>query len=84
MIRLRPILMTSLSLIFGLLPLALAIGPGAELRSGIAQAVIGGMVSSTLLTMVVIPVVFSLLDDLTKGVGVLIKGRQEVADAGTD
>ncbi|MBD3299427.1 MAG: MMPL family transporter [candidate division Zixibacteria bacterium] len=63
-IRLRPILMTTLATIFGLLPLALGIGPGAELRAPMARAVIGGMISSTLLTLVVVPVVYSLLDDL--------------------
>ncbi len=64
-IRLRPILMTSLSLIFGVLPLALAIGPGAEMRAPMARAVIGGMVSSTALTLVVVPVVYSIIDDFT-------------------
>ncbi|GAB4323524.1 MAG: hypothetical protein Kow0074_15850 [Candidatus Zixiibacteriota bacterium] len=63
-IRLRPILMTTLATIFGVLPLALGIGPGAELRAPMARAVIGGMISSTLLTLVVVPVVYSLLDDL--------------------
>ena len=62
-VRLRPILMTSLSLIFGVLPLALAIGPGAEMRAPMARAVIGGMVSATFLTLIVVPVVYSILDD---------------------
>jgi hydrophobe/amphiphile efflux-1 (HAE1) family protein len=83
MIRLRPILMTSLSLIFGLLPLAFALGPGAELRAGIARAVIGGMVSSTLLTMIVIPVVFSLLDDLPRLVRRIFGRGKKVAATGT-
>ncbi|MFH2056593.1 MAG: efflux RND transporter permease subunit, partial [bacterium] len=69
MIRLRPILMTSLSLIFGLMPLAFALGPGAELRAGIARAVIGGMISSTVLTLVVVPVVFTVADDFTNFFG---------------
>ncbi|MEW5874820.1 MAG: efflux RND transporter permease subunit [Candidatus Zixiibacteriota bacterium] len=63
-IRLRPILMTTLATIFGVLPLALALGPGAEFRAPMARAVIGGMTSSTLLTLVVVPVVYTLLDDL--------------------
>ena len=63
-IRLRPILMTTLATIFGVLPLALGLGPGAEMRAPMARAVIGGMTSSTLLTLVVVPVVYSLLDDL--------------------
>jgi HAE1 family hydrophobic/amphiphilic exporter-1 len=64
-IRLRPILMTTLAMIFGMLPLALALGPGAELRAPMARAVIGGLISSTLLTLIVVPVVYTLLDDLT-------------------
>jgi HAE1 family hydrophobic/amphiphilic exporter-1 len=46
-----------------MLPLALGIGPGAEIRSGMARAVIGGIISSTLLTLVVVPVVYTLIDD---------------------
>ena len=65
-IRLRPILMTTLAMIFGMLPLALGIGSGAELRAGIARAVIGGLTTSTLLTLIGVPVVFTLLDDITK------------------
>lgn len=63
-IRLRPILMTTLSLVFGVLPIALGIGPGAEFRSSMARAVIGGMTSSTLLTLVVVPVVYTIIDDI--------------------
>lgn len=66
-IRFRPIMMTALSTIFGVLPLALAIGSGAELRAPIARAVIGGMISSTLLTLLVIPVVYTYFDDLAHG-----------------
>ncbi|MBU8934663.1 MAG: efflux RND transporter permease subunit [candidate division Zixibacteria bacterium] len=62
-IRLRPILMTTLATVFGMLPLALGIGPGAEFRAPMAKAVIGGMLSSTLLTLVVVPVVYTLVDD---------------------
>ncbi|MDD5427143.1 MAG: efflux RND transporter permease subunit [candidate division Zixibacteria bacterium] len=62
-IRLRPILMTTFATIFGMLPLALGLGPGAELRAPMARAVIGGMISSTLLTLVVVPVVYTLIDD---------------------
>ncbi|MCP4568893.1 MAG: efflux RND transporter permease subunit [FCB group bacterium] len=66
-IRFRPIMMTALSTIFGVLPLALALGSGAELRAPIARAVIGGMISSTLLTLLVIPVVYTYFDDLAHG-----------------
>jgi HAE1 family hydrophobic/amphiphilic exporter-1 len=60
--RLRPITMTTLSTLFGFLPLALAFGEGAEVRSPMAITVIGGLLVSTLLTLLVIPVVYDLLD----------------------
>ena len=60
--RLRPIMMTTLCAMFGFLPLALAFGEGAEVRSPMAITVIGGLLVSTLLTLVVIPVVYDLLD----------------------
>ncbi len=60
--RLRPILMTSATTIFGLLPMALGLGEGAELRAPLAITVIGGLSVATLLTLVVIPVVYSLFD----------------------
>jgi hydrophobe/amphiphile efflux-1 (HAE1) family protein len=65
-IRLRPILMTSLATIAAALPLALAIGPGAELRSPMAMAVIGGVLVSTLLTLFVVPCVYELLTGLER------------------
>jgi HAE1 family hydrophobic/amphiphilic exporter-1 len=64
-IRLRPILMTTLAMVFGMLPLALSTTEGAEQRAPMAHAVIGGVVASTLLTLLVVPVLYSLLDDLT-------------------
>jgi len=63
-VRLRPILMTTLAMIFGMLPLAFEIGAGAEFRAPMARAVIGGLITSTLLTLVVVPVVYTYLDDL--------------------
>jgi HAE1 family hydrophobic/amphiphilic exporter-1 len=60
--RIRPILMTSLTTILGLLPLTIGIGDSASLRSPMALAVIGGLVSSTLLTLVVIPCVYWVFD----------------------
>ena len=63
--RLRPIVMTTLAMIFGMLPLAFEIGSGAEIRAPMARAVIGGLVTSTLLTLVAVPVMYSLLDGLT-------------------
>lgn len=63
-IRLRPIMMTTLAMIFGMVPLALALGEGAKQTSAMAHAVIGGLISSTLLTLIVTPVIFTYLDDL--------------------
>jgi HAE1 family hydrophobic/amphiphilic exporter-1 len=63
-IRLRPIVMTTLAMIFGMLPLALALGSGAEFRAPMARAVIGGLITSSLLTLIVVPVVYTFLDDL--------------------
>jgi HAE1 family hydrophobic/amphiphilic exporter-1 len=62
-IRLRPIIMTTTAMIFGMIPLALALGAGAEQRAPMARAVIGGLITSTLLTLLVVPVMSTLLDD---------------------
>ena len=61
--RLRPIMMTTLAMIFGMLPLALALGAGAEMRAPMARAVVGGLITSTFLTLLVVPVMYSVLDD---------------------
>lgn len=63
-IRLRPIMMTTLAMIFGMLPLALALGEGGAFRAPMARAVIGGLITSTMLTLIVIPVAYSILDDM--------------------
>jgi HAE1 family hydrophobic/amphiphilic exporter-1 len=60
--RLRPILMTTLTTVLGLLPMAIGVGEGAEVRTPMAITVIGGLLVSTMLTLVVIPVVYSLMD----------------------
>jgi len=62
--RLRPIVMTTLAMIFGMLPAALGTGAGSEMRQPMGVSVIGGLLTSTLLTLVVVPVVYSLFDDL--------------------
>jgi HAE1 family hydrophobic/amphiphilic exporter-1 len=62
--RFRPIVMTTMAMIFGMLPLAFEIGAGSELRAPMARAVIGGLITSTLLTLIAVPVVYALLDDL--------------------
>ena len=63
-VRLRPILMTTLAMIFGMVPLAFALSEGSEQRAPMGQAVIGGVITSSLLTLVVVPVVYCYMDDL--------------------
>lgn len=65
-VRLRPIVMTTLAMIFGMLPMALGAGEGGEQRAPMAHAVIGGLISSTLLTLVFVPVVLTYLDGLAR------------------
>lgn len=60
----RPILMTTTAMIAGMLPIAFALGAGAEARAPMAIAVVGGLFMSTLLTLLVVPVVFTYMDDL--------------------
>jgi hydrophobic/amphiphilic exporter-1 (mainly G- bacteria), HAE1 family len=67
-VRLRPILMTTLAMIFGMLPLALALGEGSAQRAPMAHAVIGGLISSTLLTLVVVPVLLTYLNGCSRWV----------------
>jgi HAE1 family hydrophobic/amphiphilic exporter-1 len=67
-VRLRPILMTTAAMIFGMVPVAMAWSEGGEQRAPMAIAVIGGLITSTLLTLVVVPVVYSLLDALIERV----------------
>ena len=63
-VRLRPILMTTLAMVFGMVPLAFALSEGSEQRSPMGQAVIGGVITSSILTLVVVPVVYCYMDDL--------------------
>jgi hydrophobic/amphiphilic exporter-1 (mainly G- bacteria), HAE1 family len=64
-VRLRPILMTTLAMVFGMVPLAFALSEGSEQRAPMGQAVIGGVITSSLLTLVVVPVIYCYLDDLS-------------------
>ncbi|MCC6316797.1 MAG: efflux RND transporter permease subunit [Gemmatimonadaceae bacterium] len=67
-VRVRPIIMTTAAMIFGMLPLAFALGEGAEQRAPMAHAVIGGLITSTLLTLFIVPTVYTMLDDLSNKV----------------
>ena len=62
--RLRPIMMTTIAMVFGMLPIALAKGAAAEMNNGLAWVIIGGLISSLFLTLVVVPVVYSLFDSV--------------------
>ncbi|MCX7804734.1 MAG: efflux RND transporter permease subunit [Planctomycetota bacterium] len=74
-VRLRPILMTTFAMIFGMLPVALGMGAGAETRQPMAVAVIGGLTTSTILTLVIVPVVYTLMDDLGAWLGRVFSRR---------
>jgi hydrophobic/amphiphilic exporter-1 (mainly G- bacteria), HAE1 family len=78
-VRLRPILMTTLAMVFGMVPLAFALTEGSEQRAPMGQAVIGGVITSSLLTLVVVPVVYCYLDDLVQW---LRRGRRQAAGGG--
>ena len=61
LIRMRPIMMTTAAMIFGMLPMALALNDGGEIQAPMGRAIIGGVITSTLLTLVVVPVIYSYL-----------------------
>jgi len=81
-VRLRPIIMTTAAMIFGMLPLALALGPGSEQQSPMAHAVIGGLLTSAILTLVVVPVLFTYFDTFGRRVSRLFKAPPDVAHGG--
>ncbi len=74
-VRLRPILMTTLAMIFGMVPLAFALTEGSEQRAPMGQAVIGGVITSSLLTLVVVPVMYCYMDDLSQWIQRLFTGK---------
>jgi hydrophobic/amphiphilic exporter-1 (mainly G- bacteria), HAE1 family len=76
-VRLRPIMMTSLALIFGMLPVALAIGRGSEFRETIGIAIIGGIALSTVLTLLVIPCSYTIFDDLAASLRRRLRGPDD-------
>jgi HAE1 family hydrophobic/amphiphilic exporter-1 len=84
-VRLRPIMMTAFSTIAGMIPVAIGFGAGAETRSPMGTAIVGGMLTSTVLTLIVVPVVYSLMDDLAGWVGRLVHwGGATALDTGQD
>jgi hydrophobic/amphiphilic exporter-1 (mainly G- bacteria), HAE1 family len=81
-IRLRPILMTTLALIAGMIPVALGRGEGADFRSPLGRAVIGGTITSTVLTLFVIPTVYEILNDWREQLGARFRRRREAPHGG--
>jgi HAE1 family hydrophobic/amphiphilic exporter-1 len=78
-IRFRPIIMTTLAMIFGMIPLGLAVGGGGAQRAPMAHAVVGGLISSTLLTLIVVPTILSYLDSIIRRFARLLpKGPDEI------
>ncbi len=85
-LRLRPVLMTAFAMIFGMVPLALSNSQGSEFRSALGILLMGGMISSTLLTFVVVPVAYTMLDDAKRflhkyGIKLLVLARLRKPDA---
>ncbi len=87
-VRLRPILMTTLAMVFGMVPLALGLAEGSEQRAPMGQAVIGGIITSSILTLVVVPVIYTWLDDFAiwarRKFGAGSDTGSDTAAAGTD
>jgi multidrug efflux pump len=83
-IRLRPILMTSFSTIFGVLPIALGLGAGGESRRPLGLAVVGGVLFSTFLTVILVPVLYTLLERVTRSHRLEAEGEREVSHGGGD
>jgi HAE1 family hydrophobic/amphiphilic exporter-1 len=82
-VRMRPVMMTSVAMIFGVLPAAVGVGPGAETRQSMAVAVAAGMISSTVLTLLVVPVFYLVLDDaLSAARGLLRRALRRTPGAG--
>ncbi|HWW38319.1 efflux RND transporter permease subunit [Pedobacter sp.] len=73
--RLRPILMTTIAMVIGMLPIALASGAGAEWKNGLAWVIIGGLTSSLFLTLIVVPVMYQVFDNLLERLGMNKKGK---------
>jgi HAE1 family hydrophobic/amphiphilic exporter-1 len=80
-VRLRPILMTTLAMVFGMVPLAFALTEGSEQRAPMGQAVIGGVITSSILTLVVVPVVYCYMDDLAQWLRRVFKVQPTGPDA---
>jgi hydrophobe/amphiphile efflux-1 (HAE1) family protein len=81
LIRLRPIVMTTLAMIFGMIPLAVSKGMGSEMRAPMAEAVIGGLITSTILTLFVVPIMYTVLDDLKRKFNEIVFKKSSKVDS---
>ena len=82
-VRLRPILMTTLAMVFGMAPLALGLAEGSEQRAPMGQAVIGGIITSSILTLVVVPVIYTWLDDFAIWIRARFSSAENMSEAPT-
>lgn len=78
--RLRPIIMTTAALVAGMVPIAIGAGEGGDFRAPLGRAVIGGVITSTLLTLLVIPTVYEILADTREWLFERIRGRRKAAE----
>jgi hydrophobe/amphiphile efflux-1 (HAE1) family protein len=80
LVRLRPIIMTTLAMIFGMLPSAVSTSSGSEMSAPMSQAIIGGLITATILTLVVVPIAYTILDDLKRKFGKVIHKKSLKVD----
>ena len=80
-VRLRPILMTTFAMIFGMLPMAIGVGEGGEMLAPMGRAVIGGVITSTLLTLLIVPVLYTYLYRITEHVKRRRRGAHSAHEA---
>jgi len=80
-VRLRPILMTTLALVAGSIPIAIGIGEGSEFRRGLSIVLIGGLITSALLTLLVVPTAYSLMESVTQRLGALFRRQPALEPA---
>ena len=80
-VRLRPILMTTMAMIFGMLPMAIGVGEGGEMLAPMGRAVIGGVITSTLLTLLIVPVLYTYLYSFAERIKARLRGKHHAAEA---
>jgi len=84
LVRLRPIIMTTLAMIFGMLPSAVSKSSGSEMSAPMSQAIIGGLITATILTLFVVPIAYTILDDLKRKFSKVTHKKSTKIDAESD